>query len=99
MDKTSAYCWWWQAAFDINRKALRLWNTLFDNESEKCDRVNSILFLHSGTHIGIAFHSAHPESISWNGLSVSVITSTFPLYDTLDHTNHTFSESSWSKDI
>ena len=44
MDKTSAYCWWWQAAFDINRKALRLWNTLFDNESEKCDRVNSIMW-------------------------------------------------------
>ena len=24
---------------------------------------------------------------------------TSPLYDVLDHTNHTFSESSWSKDI
>ena len=30
---------------------------------------------------------------------LSVIASTFPLYDVLDHTNHTFSESSWSKDI
>ena len=29
----------------------------------------------------------------------SVITSTFPLYDVLDHTNHIFSEGSWPKDI
>ena len=58
-----------------------------------------------------SFHSTPPTggvaSIRGNSVCLfvclfvclSVIASTFPLYDVLDHTNHTFSESSWSKDI
>ena len=69
-------------------------------------RTADVLFLFKKVYIGIFAKLSLPASKGWVALSSLVrrrrrpsriVTS--PLYGVLDHTNHTFSESSWSKDI